>query len=164
MKAPRWRPPLLFRRVTEFLIALVPLAVAAVPILRWPTLERRLRTHLALLKEVPTDVDAKPLRSLVEQELERVAELDSYRLTKSHREERRELLGRVILFVVGLFTLFPLVLFPEVQSRFSGLPAQAQYLVTVYGLALVVAFQWFVSGLSIRYGIWRANKPPRKLT
>lgn len=164
MMTPRWRRPLPLRRVTEFLIALVPLAVAAVPILRWPTLQRRLRTHLSLLKDVPTDVDAQTLRSLVEKELKTVAELDGFRLSQSHREQRQELLGRVALFAIGLITLIPFVLFSEVQSWFSGLSAPAQYMVAVYGLALVVAFQWFVSGLSIRYGNWRARKRTRKLT
>lgn len=85
--------------------ALVPLAVAVLSALRWPTLERRIRSHAALvreLKELPDSVTS-PLVDLITNEVVDLADRDRKRLDAS--EDR--LLFRLRLgltgFVVGTY-------------------------------------------------------------
>lgn len=154
----RRTPPLLSGRVTELLIALVPLVVATVPILRWPTRERRLRTHLALLKDVPPDVDARALRSLVEKELRIIANRDARWMLHSSHLRRRELTARAMLSAVMLSVLVPIGLTADFHRWFANLTPELKYVVSVYGLAALIVFQWFVSTYSIRFGLRKSEK------
>jgi hypothetical protein len=65
--------------VTELIGVLVTAAVTLVSTFRWPTLDRRIREHIALLKDMPADL-AGPLQALLRREVEELAMRDSRRL------------------------------------------------------------------------------------
>ncbi|MCW2904666.1 MAG: hypothetical protein JWO67_6931 [Streptosporangiaceae bacterium] len=59
--------------VLQVLSVVVPLLVAALSTLRWPTLQRRVKGHLELLKEVPAEA-GRDFRDAVEEEMQALAE------------------------------------------------------------------------------------------
>jgi hypothetical protein len=65
--------------MTELIGVLVTAAVTLVSTLRWPTLQRRIRDHVGLVKDLPTEM-AGPLRTLLEREVEALARRESRRL------------------------------------------------------------------------------------
>lgn len=96
--------------VLQILGVVVPLLVALLPLFKWPTLERRTRGHLAMLKEVPEGL-GKEFRESVEEELRELA----------HRNEQA--LGRRATFIatvarVGAIAF--LFLLSSLASRRAG--------------------------------------------
>lgn len=82
---------------------LVPIVVAIVSTFRLPTLERRTRRHMALVKEMPEGV-GQPMRQLLEDELAELARRDALRLAA--QEDQIVFALRLALFIplAGLFT------------------------------------------------------------
>ncbi len=65
--------------MTELIGVLVTAAVTLASTLRWPTLQRRIRDHVGLVKDLPTEMTG-PLRALLEREVEALAGRDARRL------------------------------------------------------------------------------------
>lgn len=65
--------------ILQVLAVVVPLAVAGLQAWRWPTLERRVKGHVELLKDLPDGVGAG-FRAAVEDELDELAEDARHRL------------------------------------------------------------------------------------
>ncbi|SDN03022.1 hypothetical protein SAMN05660642_03856 [Geodermatophilus siccatus] len=83
----------------QLLTALVPLAVAFIPILRWPTLPRRIREHAALLKDVPEDV-AGPLKRTLAAEIEQLARRNWHMLDRRTALYVYFLRAGLVLFII----------------------------------------------------------------
>jgi hypothetical protein len=87
--------------VLQILSVVVPLLAAAIPLFRWPTLERRTRRHVALIKELP-DGMGKRFRDAVEDELRELGHRSEQRLTRNVRALEFAVRTAIVL---GLFTL-----------------------------------------------------------
>ncbi|MGY1726159.1 hypothetical protein ACI79J_04245 [Geodermatophilus sp. SYSU D01062] len=73
--------------VLQILSVIVPLLIALVPLFKWPTLQRRVRADVALVKELPNGM-GKQFREAVEEELTELAHRTRTRLGR-----RAEYLG-----------------------------------------------------------------------
>lgn len=124
---------------------LVPVVVAIVSTFRWPTLERRIRRHLSLLKEVPEGMGL-PLRDLVKAELADLAGRDRERLDS--QEDRLLFALRLALFV-PMASLLVVSWLSEDAVQDRGFPWGRLF--AMYG---VVLLWWIVLGL-----IWAGSRP-----
>ncbi len=102
--------------MTELIGVLVTAAVTLVSTLRWPTLRRRVRDHVALLKDMPTEDLAAPLRSLLQREVQKLVERDSRHLDP--RQDRLLQGRRVLLTFVVAATAVALVAYGS-EARHS---------------------------------------------
>jgi hypothetical protein len=143
--------------VTELISVLVTAAVTFVSTLRWPTLRRRVRDHVALLnllnqlKELPTDA-AEPLQGLLKDEVQQLADRDGRHLSPRHY--RKIQLRRVLLTVI--VAAASVVAFgsygPQAHIDLPGWLFLGLYAVVVTGLValpiLVVSFvlEWLHRG------------------
>ncbi len=136
----------------QVLTILVPLAVALVSApFRWPTLDRRVKGHLALLKDMPDEVNAAKLRALVEQELAELARLNRHRLHKRH--DRMILFMRLFgsAFAAGVAVLFYLYSMDKDTTWEILVP-----LLWIYGVLFLLAAGYWLMGIGLRIGKRRA--------
>lgn len=131
--------------MTQLLTVLVPVAVALITTFRWQTLPRRLRSHLALVKELPDGVDASALHELIGSELSEVVRQGRKRLDR--RADRLVLAFQWALVVAGVTGV--------VDGYVSGLvgydplaPFTSWRFALVLGLvAAVLTAAWTVAGV-----------------
>lgn len=130
----------------------VPLAVALVTTLRWPSLPRRIREHASLLKELPEGVRKSALQDLLEAELEELARAGQQRM--SQRSDRRIALGRIAVVVLTFLLAIPAAFLDPDMGDGEG-PLVDLNPVFKYYLVLAILFlgfssTWWISGFAIR--------------
>jgi hypothetical protein len=119
--------------MTELIGVLVTAAVTLVSTLRWPTLRRRVRDHVALLKDMPTEDLAAPLRSLLQREVQELVKRDSRHLDP---RQDRLLQGRRVLltFVVAATAVALMAYGSEADLDLPGWLFFSAWAVLVLGL------------------------------
>ncbi|SDM66445.1 hypothetical protein SAMN05660642_03061 [Geodermatophilus siccatus] len=146
--------------MVQLLGVVVPLLVAALPLIRWPTLQRRVRGHVALVKELPEGM-GKDFRAAVEEELAELAHCTRSRSERRSENIEKAVRAGIVLFMLALGTA-PQLLIEESDLTFTGtLKAAVAVLVIGTSIALAVLFVWFVwwaSGRYFRYRKWIAKR------
>jgi ABC-type amino acid transport system permease subunit len=138
----------------ELLAVLVPLIIAGITTLRWPTLQRRVRGHVDLLKDLPSGTGDE-FRAAVEEELSALADQARRRL---HSQVYNIALG-IRITMVSLIAILYLALFirlgifdpdtppllqqgPEVAEAVSSM---AEGLLLPGLVLALLALAWFAS-------------------
>lgn len=130
--------------VLQVLAVVVPLLIAAIPLFRWPTLQRRVREHVSLLKELPEGM-GKELRAAVEEELRELAHRAELGLgRRAQNIERAARIGFVVV-MIG-FAYAPRILSDETPSFWDLVGFFALVGVLAVMIVGLVWFLWRVSG------------------
>jgi hypothetical protein len=91
--------------VLQILAVVVPLLVAGLQAWRWPTLQRRVRNHVELMKELPAGVGAD-FRAAVEEELSALAAHSRRRMSVEWLSIAARIAHIAVLFGVATFAFF----------------------------------------------------------
>jgi len=147
--------------VLQVLAVTVPLVVAGLQFWRWPTLERRVRAHVELVKELP-EGSGLSFRAAVEAELEELARETQRRL--ANRLDWKELGGRltsmIVFFGIALYMTITAGLWhPSKATGWRSLWVMAVYLlVLLVGYAVLEACARVVWRRMVRWA--RVNPLP----
>jgi hypothetical protein len=130
--------------VLQILGVVVPLLVAAIPLFRWPTLERRVHGHISLVKELPEGM-GKEFRDAVEEELRELGHRSQMRLGR--RAQYLEVGARVGIIAVFL-SLSTVRQFGSAQperSLWENFLDFSRVMLAFLGLIAIVLLLWRVS-------------------
>src|SRR4051812_41968414 len=125
-----------------------------IPLLRWPTLERRTHRHVALMKELPDGV-GKRFREAVEEELRELGHRSEQRLTRN----ARILEFSVRVGIIAGFWVIAVVAFDRViesDDVWSAIGRGALILLGIFVVLVLLSLLWRAAGSGYeRDRLWR---------
>jgi hypothetical protein len=125
--------------------AVVPLVVALISTLRWPTLRRRIRDHAALLKDLPPEA-AQPLQKLLVHEVELLVSRDAPLLSSKNvvlRLFHRAKFTAVFAFLLTVYVLMAVNWASDEVAGLGGISVPLRIVLVLAGVtASLYAAEW----------------------